>query len=110
MVILEVDEDCHRHYNKDCEIARITELLEQAGALPLVLIRFNPRARALPQLTTALLKAFSMDLEDSMFHCSFVAYDFTARYDPVAEINRLARKRAREADREGGGKKKARRD
>lgn len=95
-MIVECDEDCHRHLERACEISRITELMEQAGALPLILIRFNPRARALPQLTRELLKAFTVDLEEKMFHCKFVAYDFTALYDPVVEIAKLARARARE--------------
>lgn len=42
IVIVEVDEDAHRHYNKECEIARITELMEN-DPRPFVLIRFRPK-------------------------------------------------------------------
>jgi hypothetical protein len=96
VVVTECDEDCHRHYNRECEIARITELMEQCGALPLILIRFNPKQRCLPQLTREIISAFTRDLESSMFQCKFVAYTVAAEYDPVEEITKLGRKRARE--------------
>lgn len=95
MVIVECDEHCHRHYNRECEIVRITELMEQCNAFPLVLIRFNPLKRGLEQLKREILNAFTCNLEDNLLQCKFIAYREEAEYDPIEEIEILSRKRAR---------------
>jgi hypothetical protein len=97
IVTVECDENCHRHYNRECEIARITELMEQCHATPLILIRFNPTQRALPQLTNEVINAFTSDLEQHLFHCKFIAYPAAAEYDPVEEIAKLGQKRAQDS-------------
>lgn len=43
-VVLEVDEDQHRTYNSQCEIARISELMDSISFMNLHVIRFNPHA------------------------------------------------------------------
>jgi hypothetical protein len=97
IVTVECDENCHRHYNRECEIARITELMEQCHATPLILIRFNPTQRGLPQLTNEVINAFTSDLEQHLFHCKFIAYPAAAEYDPVEEIAKLGQKRAQDS-------------
>ena len=62
----------------------------------MILIRFNPKQRCLPQLTREITSAFTQDLGSKLFQCKFVAYTVTAEYDPVDEITKLGRKRARE--------------
>ena len=90
LVVLEVDEHSHRFYNFECEIARITELMEQANTIPLVLIRFNPKENLLPQLLDVLQTAFHTVL-DSLLYVTFLGY--TAEYNVVAEIEKLSKKR-----------------
>jgi PAS domain-containing protein len=41
-VIVECDEHQHARYNPDCEQKRVLELYAALGALPLVVLRFNP--------------------------------------------------------------------
>jgi hypothetical protein len=97
IVTVECDENYHRHYNRECEIARITELMEQCHATPLILLRFNPTQRGLPQLTNEVINAFTSDLEQHLFHCKFIAYPAAAEYDPVEEIAKLGQKRAQDS-------------
>jgi hypothetical protein len=42
VLIIEVDEDCHRDYDVSCENRRIMELSQDVGHRPIVFIRFNP--------------------------------------------------------------------
>ena len=39
---LEVDENMHRHYNLECEVARLQQMHDQRPDVPLHVIRFNP--------------------------------------------------------------------
>jgi hypothetical protein len=90
IVILEVDEYGHRYYNRDCEIARITELMEQGNALPLILIRFNPKEHLLSDLH-ALLQTVFVSPICGLLEVHFVGYK--QEYDVVKEIEKLAGKR-----------------
>jgi hypothetical protein len=90
LVILEVDEHSHRHYNFECEVARITELMEQAGALPIFLVRFNPQEKYLPNLVKLLQDCFNAPITN-LLHAVFLGYK--AEYDVVAEIERIASQR-----------------
>lgn len=92
LVILEVDEHSHRFYNFECEIARITELMEQANTLPLILIRFNPEENLLPQLIDVLQNTFQKEL-DSLLHVVFLGY--IAEYDVISEIEKISKRRTR---------------
>jgi hypothetical protein len=42
VVIIEIDEDCHKDYDCSCENKRIMELSQDIGHRPLIFIRFNP--------------------------------------------------------------------
>ena len=42
VVIIEIDENKHSTYNKNCEEARLNALFTDAGDLPMALVRFNP--------------------------------------------------------------------
>jgi len=42
VVIVEIDEDQHKYYNKECEQQRINDLYQDFGYRPIVMIRFNP--------------------------------------------------------------------
>jgi len=42
VVVIEIDENRHSTYNKNCEEARLNDLFTDAGDLPMALIRFNP--------------------------------------------------------------------
>ena len=92
IIILEVDEDAHRHYNRECEIARVTELMEQGRGFPLVLIRFNPKERLLPDLYQLLLRCFEMCVT-GLLEVHFMGY--SREYDVVAQIERVASKRSK---------------
>ena len=41
-LIIEVDEFKHEGYDNNCEIARLNNIYEDLGMMPLVMIRFNP--------------------------------------------------------------------
>lgn len=75
IVILEVDEHAHRYYNRDCEIARVTELMEQAGAKPLTLIRFNPLKRLLGVMNDLLRRCFIRPLDGKLLEVEFIGYE-----------------------------------
>jgi hypothetical protein len=42
IVILEVDEDQHKGYQKECEIIRMKNITQGFGGLPVFWIRYNP--------------------------------------------------------------------
>lgn len=42
MVVLEIDEHQHESYSKNCELARMVQLFQDFGGIPVVFIRFNP--------------------------------------------------------------------
>ena len=86
IVILEVDEDAHRYYNKECEVRRITELMEQTEGKPLVLLRFNPLKRLLGDMKSTLLRMFDQALS-GLLQVEFIGYK--EEYDVISEMNRL---------------------
>lgn len=92
IVILEVDEDAHRFYNRECEVSRVTELMEQTGGLPLVLIRFNPLKSLLNDVRELLVELLTTTHTfASHLEVRFVGYK--QEYDMVQEIETLATKR-----------------
>lgn len=92
IVILEVDEDAHRFYNRECEVSRVTELMEQGQGLPLVLIRFNPLKSLLNDLRELLVELLTTTHTiTSHLEVRFVGYK--QEYDVVQEIEKLATKR-----------------
>lgn len=92
IVVLEVDEHAHRHYNPQCEIARITELQEQAGAMPLFLVRFNPKPSLLHDMARAVETCLDRTLStDTLLSVAFVGYD--QEYDVLQEIEHEAERR-----------------
>ncbi len=92
LVVLEVDEDAHRHYNRECEVARVTELMEQGRALSLVLIRFNPKECLFPDLYQLLQRCFTMRVM-GLLDVHFLGYK--REYDVVAQIEMVASKRSK---------------
>ena len=44
VVIVEVDEHAHKHYDRRCELVRQAEVASSFGGRPVILIRFNPDA------------------------------------------------------------------
>ena len=50
VVLLEVDENEHRHYNAECEITRVSEIMDSIDAQNLHVIRFNPHSIGLSGL------------------------------------------------------------
>jgi Holliday junction resolvase len=40
--IIEIDENQHRYYNKDCEIKRMINIISSFGGIPVYFIRYNP--------------------------------------------------------------------
>lgn len=91
-VVLEVDEDAHRDYNRECEVARVTEVMEQGRALPLVLIRFNPKERLFPDLYQLLKRCFTTQVT-GLLEVHFLGYK--REYDVVAQIEMFASKRSK---------------
>jgi hypothetical protein len=92
LVILEVDEDEHRNYNKECEIVRIFELHEAARGKALILVRFNPIDSLLPKLASLLHECFTQELPDILLDVKFLGY--TAAYDVVDEGINIAQRRS----------------
>ena len=92
VVILEVDEDAHRYYSRDCEVSRVTELMENIGGRPLYLIRFNPLKSLLPVLVAQILSFFKVTHNDMMLNTSFIGYG-DLEYDIAHEIEELSIKR-----------------
>jgi hypothetical protein len=96
LVILEVDEDEHRNYNKECEIVRIFELHEAARGKALILVRFNPIDSLLPKLASLLHECFTQELPDNLLDVKFLGY--TAAYDVVDEGISIAQRRSYRID------------
>lgn len=90
IVILEVDEDAHRHYNRECEIARITELMEQSRGLPMFLIRFNPLESLLEEVGNVLRDSFTRRVT-ALLDVQFIGYK--QEYDVAEAIDTLGRMR-----------------
>lgn len=42
VIIIEIDENCHKRYDISCENKRIMELSQDLNFRPIILIRFNP--------------------------------------------------------------------
>jgi hypothetical protein len=63
-VLLEVDEDEHTRYNPQCEIARISEIMDSIDCKSLHVIRYNPNAKGnTVTRKTALIRAIRHALE-----------------------------------------------
>lgn len=92
VVVLEVDEQEHRYYNKTCECVRVLELHEQAQGKALFVVRFNPLQRLLPELAEALQECFAAPLPDNLLAVRFLGY--SAEYDVVAEVVKLSSERS----------------
>jgi hypothetical protein len=93
LIILEVDEYAHRHYERDCEISRVTELMEQAGSKPVFLIRFNPQKRLLEEMRRCFetYRTCAVTVDTPLLAVSFIGYQ--REYDVVGEIERVSMKR-----------------
>ena len=89
IVILEVDEHAHRYYNRECEIARITALMEQAGGQPLLLLRFNPLQRCIGEMKHCLVEMMLQTNLEKMLYVEFVGYN-GLEYDVVKEMEALS--------------------
>ena len=83
IVILEVDEDAHKFYNRQCECVRILELSEQARGLPIIVLRFNPKKRLLENLKKLLEEQFVSKIEN-IINVVFLGYK--EEYDVVKTI------------------------
>ena len=70
VICIEVDEDSHRYYNRDCEIARVSEIMQACEGKPLFLIRFNPLVSLLGELKSTF-DAFRTDLRSELALCEF---------------------------------------
>ena len=63
-VLLEVDEDAHARYNLQCEIRRISEIMDSIDSKSLHVIRYNPNAKGdTATRKTALIQAIRDALE-----------------------------------------------
>ena len=94
VICIEVDEDAHRYYNRDCEIARVSEIMQACEGKPLFLIRFNPLVRLLGQLKSTFdaFRTAIITPETPMLTVAFIGYK--REYDVAAEMERVARERA----------------
>lgn len=92
IVILEVDEHRHHTYLKECEVARVTDLMVQCQALPLFLVRFNPLRSLLDPLHELLQECFRKEI-NGMLDVSFLGYKEEDTWDYAVEIDLLARQR-----------------
>ena len=99
VICIEVDEDAHRYYNRDCEIARVSELMQAFGAKPLFLIRFNPLVTLLGELKSTFdaFRTAIVTPETPMLTVAFIGYK--REYDVAAEMERVAEERAAAAER-----------
>ena len=64
-VVVEVDENQHQHYVPECEIARISEIMDSISFISLHVIRFNPHAKDLAptERKATLIKAIRDAME-----------------------------------------------
>jgi Holliday junction resolvase len=100
VICIEVDEDAHRYYNRDCEIARVSEIMQAFGGKPVFLIRFNPRVSLLEELKSTFdaFRTAVITPETSMLTVAFIGYK--REYDVAAEMERVAKERAAAAEAE----------
>jgi hypothetical protein len=100
VICIEVDEDAHRYYNRDCEIARVSEIMQACKGKPLFLIRFNPLVSLLGELKSTFdaFRTAIITPETSMLTVAFIGYK--REYDVAAEMERVARERAEAAEAE----------
>ena len=83
--MLEVDEYCHRYYERSCEVTRILELHEQCRGLPLIMIRFNPKPSLLGEMKDSLQRALCRPCPE-VIEIEFVGYPEHLEYDIVDEL------------------------
>ncbi len=97
VVVVEVDENYHRNYVKECELARISELSTGTGGLPLFVVRFNPMKDLLDQLASIVTEHLERKVDDNtpMINVEFIGYPTSATYDTCAGITEMAVKRRR---------------
>ena len=88
MVVLEVDEDAHRFYARDCEVVRILEIHEQGGGLPMTMIRFKPTRELLPRLVETL-EACIAKVPLGPIDVVFLGYLEKETYDIGRELSRM---------------------
>jgi len=106
VIIIEVDEDAHRYYNRDCEITRVSELMQTCDGKPLFLIRFNPLVTVQGELknteelksTFDAFRTVQVTAETPMLTVQFIGYK--QEYDVAAEMDRVAKERAAAAEEE----------
>jgi Holliday junction resolvase len=96
VVIVEVDESCHRHYLRSCEIARILELHESLGGKPMILIRFNPLQKWLEGLTTSVRYHLHRETKTlkTAVEVVFIGYPEHLQYDFASEVAELQHNQA----------------
>ena len=99
-ICIEVDEDVHRYYNRDCEIARVSEIMQAFEGKPLFLIRFNPLKTRLKELESTFdaFRDVQITPETPMLTVAFIGYK--REYDVAAEMERVAKERAEAAEAE----------
>lgn len=97
IIIVEVDEHAHRFYERNCEISRVTELMEQAQGKPVFLIRFNPKKNLLETMHAKFneYRAHRVTSETPMLTVAFIGYK--EEYDVAKEIERVAQERKRQS-------------
>lgn len=90
VVVLEVDEHCHRYYNRPCEVTRVMEIHESCQGLPLVLLRFNPLRNDLPLLVEKLEEVLTaITPPHPLIHVIFVNYPDHRVYDLAREVEEM---------------------
>jgi hypothetical protein len=96
-IIIEVDEHAHRYNNRDCEVIRVSEILDCNGVRgkPLFLIRINPLKTCLDELllTFEAFRTCRKTPETPMLTVAFIGYK-KYEYDLADEMERVARERA----------------
>ena len=97
VVILEVDEHCHRYYERDCEVTRVLDLHEQCAGKPLIMLRFNPLQQLLDDMIKQLHLFMSCPVPD-ILQVEFLGYPEHLQYDMVEEVERMMAERANEED------------
>jgi hypothetical protein len=86
-VVVEVDENMHRHYNMECEVARLQRLHDQRPGEPLHVIRFNPHC-SMPFKLAYLCSRIQVALEhktarasEDGIHVEYIGYSDDRVYD-----------------------------
>lgn len=93
-IVVEVDEHSHVGYERSCEVARVLELHEGFGGKPMILIRFNPLQRLLPDLKTLIMTYMRKDATTATATATpievvFLGYPKHLEYDFVTELQIL---------------------